>query len=109
MPGGNVADKSSTKSFGTQNASKSTDSFSIKASAIPVNLASLPSSKNVQAALEEISTQVAVQTTAPTGADVTEGDLWYDTDDDILFVRRDTSWIEMVQEELSGNIDGGSW
>jgi|TARA_R100001530_G_scaffold1267_2_gene2212 hypothetical protein len=109
MPGGNVADKSSTKSFGTQNASKSTDSFSIKASAIPVTLASLPSSKNVQAALEEISTQVAVQTTAPTGADVTEGDLWYDTDDDILFVRRDTSWIEMVQEELSGNIDGGSW
>jgi len=53
MPGGNVADKSSTKSFGTQNASKSTDSFSIKASAIPVTLASLPSSKNVQAALEK--------------------------------------------------------
>ena len=109
MPGGNVADKSSTKSFGTQNASKSTDSFSIKASAIPVTLASLPSSKKVQAALEEISTQVAVQTTAPTGEDVTEGDLWYDTDDNQLFVRRDSSWTEMVQEDLTGDIDGGTW
>ena len=109
MPSAKVTSNSATKSFGTQNATKSSDSFTINASAIPVTLSSLPTCKNVQAALEDISTQVAVQTTAPTGADVTEGDLWYDTDDDILFVRRDTSWIEMVQEELSGNIDGGSW
>lgn len=109
MPSGKVTSNSATKSFGTQNAAKTTDSFSINASAIPVTLASLPSSKNVQAALEEISTQVAVQTTAPTGADVTEGDLWYDTDDDQLFVRRDSSWTEMVQEDLTGDIDGGTW
>ena len=61
-----------------------------------------------QAAFEELALEKFSQAAAPTTG-VTEGDLWYDTDDDILFVRRDTSWTEMVQEELSGNIDGGTW
>jgi hypothetical protein len=63
----------------------------------------------VKDAIEEVATQIAVGTTAPTGATVTEGDLWYDTDDDQLFVRRDSSWTEMVQEDLTGDIDGGTW
>jgi precorrin-2 methylase len=98
----------STKSFGTNVVSKTTDSFSINSSAIPHSSTNVTAS-NVRDAIEEVATQVAVGVSAPTGATVTEGDLWYDTDDDIFYVRRDTSWIELVQEELTGNIDGGTW
>ena len=98
----------STKSFGTNTASKTTDSFSINSSAIPHSSTNVTAT-NVRDAIEEVATQVAVGATAPTGAAVTEGDLWYDTDDDQLFVRRDSSWTEMVQEDLTGDIDGGTW
>ena len=96
------------KSFNTQTAAKSVESFTIDSGKIPHSSSNVAAG-NVKDALEEVATQLAVGTAAPTGLTVTEGDLWYDTDDDILFVRRDTSWIEMVQEELSGNIDGGTW
>jgi hypothetical protein len=95
------------KSFSTQTAIKSSESFTINSAKIPHTSSNI-SSTNVKDAIEEVATQVAVGASAPVTA-VTEGDLWYDTDDDILFVRRDTSWIELVQEELSGNIDGGTW
>jgi hypothetical protein len=98
----------STKSFGTNTASKTTDSFSINSSAIPHSSTNVTAT-NVRDAIEEVATQVAVGATAPTGSAVTEGDLWYDTDDDQLFVRRDSSWTEMVQEDLTGDIDGGTW
>ncbi len=98
----------STKSFGSQTVTKTTDSFSINSSSIPHNSTNITAS-NVRDAIEEVATQVAVGATAPTGAAVTEGDLWYDTDDDIFYVRRDATWVELVQEELSGNIDGGTW
>ena len=98
----------STKSFGTNVVSKTTDSFSINSSAIPHSSTNVTAS-NVRDAIEEVATQVAVGATAPTGSAVTEGDLWYDTDDDQLFVRRDSSWTEMVQEDLTGDIDGGTW
>jgi len=96
------------KSFNTQTAAKSVESFTIDSGKIPHSSSNVAAG-NVKDALEEVATQLAVGTAAPTGLTVTEGDLWYDTDDDILFVRRDTSWIELVQEELSGNIDGGTW
>jgi len=96
------------KSFNTQTAAKSVESFTIDSGKIPHTSTSLTAG-NVKDALEEVATQVAVGVSAPTGATVTEGDLWYDTDDDIFYVRRDTSWIELVQEELTGNIDGGTW
>jgi hypothetical protein len=98
----------STKSFGSQTVTKTTDSFSINSSSIPHNSTNITAT-NVRDAIEEVATQVAVGATAPTGAAVTEGDLWYDTDDDQLFVRRDSSWTEMVQEDLTGDIDGGTW
>ena len=100
--------KVASKSINTQTASKSVESFTIDSGKIPHTSASVTAT-NVKSALEEVATQVAVGTTAPTGVAVTEGDMWYDTDDDILYVRRDTSWVELVQEELSGNIDGGTW
>ncbi len=98
----------STKSFGSQTVTKTTDSFSINSSSIPHSSTNVTAS-NVRDAIEEVATQIAVGTTAPTGVAVTEGDLWYDTDDDQLFVRRDSSWTEMVQEDLTGDIDGGTW
>jgi len=96
------------KSFSTQTAIKSSESFTINSAKIPHSSSNITAT-NVRDAIDEVATQVVAGTTAPTGVDVTEGDLWYDTDDDILFVRRDTSWTEMIQEELSGNIDGGTW
>ena len=47
-----VTSNASAKSVGTQNASKSSDSFNIKASAIPISLTTFPNIKNVQDAVE---------------------------------------------------------
>ena len=66
------------------------------------------SETDLQNAVAELANEKFVQDAAPT-VGVTEGDLWYDADDDILNVRRDTSWVELVQENLTGGIDGGTW
>jgi len=96
----------SSKTFGTQVATKTDDAFNINASAIPISSPSV-TAKNVEDAIEEVATQVAVQATAPTSA-VTEGDIWYDTDDDKLYVRDEDSWNELVSS-ISGTVDGGSY
>ena len=106
MPSGKVTSNSATKSFGTQNASKSIDSFSIAASAIPLTLASLPDAKNVQEAIERVTGKTASGPTAP-GTPL-EGDIWYDTDDDEFYVRDEDSWNEVVTS-VSGTVDGGSY
>ena len=46
---------------------------------------------NVQEALEQLADQSFRQAAAPTGATVSEGDTWYDTDDDDFKVYRETS------------------
>jgi|TARA_R110000824_G_C14817095_1_gene636291 hypothetical protein len=38
----------------------------------------------------------------------TEGDLYYDTDDDKLYTRDEDSWNEIVTS-ISGTVDGGSY
>ena len=80
----------STKSIGSQLATKTTDSFSINSGAIPHSSSNVTAS-NVRDAIEEVATQVAVSASAPTSA-VTEGDIWYDTDDNLLYVRVDSAW-----------------
>ena len=116
MPSGKVTSNSATKSFGIQNATKSIDSFTIKASAIPVTLigAEISASKNVQDALEnlnenlsEIGGKVAAQSASP-GSPV-EGDIWYDTDDDKFYIRDEDSWNEVVVSGISGTVDGGGF
>ena len=114
MPTVKVTTAAATKSIGVQTAAKSSESFAINAAKIPHSSSSIVAS-NVQDALEEVvvklvqfQTQIAVQTTAPT-VSVNEGDLWYDTDDDQLYVRRNSTWTEIVQEDLTGDIDGGTW
>ena len=105
---GKTTSNVASKSFNTQTASKAIETFIINSNKIPHSSSSIIAT-NVSDAIEEVATQVAVGVSAPTGATVTEGDLWYDTDDDQLFVRRDSSWTEMVQEDLTGDIDGGTW
>mgnify|MGYP001192322735 CR=1 FL=1 len=95
------------KSFGVQTVAKSTESFTINSSKIPHSSSNVVAT-NVQDAIDELGSQIAVGASAPTSS-VTEGDLWYDTDDDIFYARRDTAWVELVQEDLTGNIDGGTW
>ena len=46
---------------------------------------------NVQDALEQLADQDFRQAAAPTGTTVSEGDTWYDTDDDEFKVYRETS------------------
>lgn len=106
MPSAKVVSNSASKSFGTQNASKSSESFSIQASAIPISLTTLTSVKNVQEAIERVSSQTAVAAAAPSAPE--EGDIWYDTDDDKLYIRDEDSWNELVSS-ISGTVDGGSY
>ena len=101
-----VTSNASAKSVGTQNASKSSDSFNIKASAIPISLTSYPNIKNVQDAVEKVTGQVSVADSAPGSPD--EGELWYDSDDDKFYIRDEDSWNELVSS-VSGTVDGGSY
>ena len=106
MASGKVITKSFSKSFGTNVASKTTDSFSINASGISISLASLPDEKNVQSAMDRITNKTAASATAP--GNPLEGDIWYDTDDDKFYVRDEDSWNEVVSSR-SGTVDGGSY
>ena len=62
--------------------------------------------KNLSAALEEVAGQQAKQASAP-GSPV-EGNMWYDTDDDVMYVRDEDSWNEI---HVSGRtaLDGGTF
>jgi hypothetical protein len=68
---------------------------------------------NVQEALEQLTDQSFRSDTAPTGSNLQEGDLWYDTDDDQLYVYRETSSnaFEFVPlaaaTDTMDNLDGG--
>ena len=108
MASAKVVNNSATKSFGTQTAKKSVDSFSVDASAIPVTLTgSISSAKNVKAALEALDNRTAAQPAAPSSP--TEGDVWYDTDDDKFYIRDEDSWNEIVVSGISGTVDGGGY
>ena len=109
MPQAKVTNKSASKTVGTQNASKTTDSFSIQASSIPVVLtgAGVSSAKNVRDALERLDEKVITQASAP--GSPAEGDIWYDSDDDKFYVRDQDSWNEIVVGGVSGTVDGGGY
>tara|TARA_R110000796_G_scaffold67431_3_gene154544 strand:+ start:1016 stop:1366 length:351 start_codon:yes stop_codon:yes gene_type:complete len=66
-------------------------------------------SSNVQAALEELASFNFQQDSTPTGTSVTEGDTWYDTDDNEYKIYRETSagvfqWVPI----MVGSVDGDS-
>ena len=68
---------------------------------------------NIQDALEQLADQFFRGDDAPTGSNLTEGDLWYDTDDDQLKVYRETSANNFEFVPLASatgtmdNLDGG--
>ena len=93
------------KSIGTKQVQKTSESFQIDATKIPTSSASI-TAKNVQDALEEVANQTAKQASAP-GSPI-EGNMWYDTDDDVMYIRDEDSWNEI---HVSGRstLDGGTY
>ena len=70
---------------------------------------------SVQNALETLADQFFRGDTAPTGSNLEEGDLWYDTNDDQLMVYRETSPSNFEFVPLASatgtmdNLDGGGF
>lgn len=62
---------------------------------------------DLQSAVAALANEKFAQDGTPSGA--AEGAIWYDTDDDILYVRRNSTWTKLIQENVSGGIDGGSF
>lgn len=71
----------------------------------------------VQGAIEQLADQQFRQTGTPSGSNVEEGDIWYDTDDDQLKVYRETStnvfeWVAVILGDAasdSDTLDAGSF
>jgi len=74
-------------------------------------------SSNLQTALQQLADQNFRGTNAPTGGTVSEGDTWYDTDDDQFKVYRETSsgnfaWVPIMVGNISPDsdtVDAGSF
>ena len=68
----------------------------------------------VQGALEQLADQDFRSDDAPTGANVSEGDTWYDTDDNLMKVYREISsgvfaWTNLVVAETDETLDAGAF
>ena len=69
---------------------------------------------NVQTALEQLADQDFRTTSTPTGTNVSEGDTWYDTDDNLMKVYREIStgvfgWTNLVVTDLNESLDAGAF
>ena len=69
---------------------------------------------NVQAALNQLADQDFRSTSTPTGTNVSEGDTWYDTDDNEMKVYREIStgvfaWTNLVVAEADETLDAGAF
>lgn len=68
---------------------------------------------NLQEAIEQLAAQDFRSNAAPTGNNVDLGDTWYDTDDNVFYVRRTvngvTDWVALQTSENPDETDGGSF
>ena len=69
---------------------------------------------NVSDALKQLADQDFRSTTTPSGTNVSEGDTWYDTDDNIIKVYRETSvgvfeWTNLVVTDADSFLDAGAF
>ena len=69
---------------------------------------------NVQSALEQLADQDFRSNDTPTGTNVSEGDTWYDTDDNIMKVYREVStgvfaWTNLVVADTDDLLDAGAF
>jgi len=91
----------------------STSLGSQEASAINYSPTGRMAATTVQGALDEIAGDFFVQDGTPSGSQLNEGDLWYDTDDDELKVYRGTTWQTLAgaggDAETMLTLDGGSF
>ena len=91
----------------------STSLGSQEASAINYSPTGRMASTTVQGALDEIAGDFFVQDSTPSGSQLNEGDLWYDTDDDEIKVYRESTWQTLAgaggTAETMLTLDGGSF
>lgn len=89
----------------------------ITANNVTVSAYNTITSTNLQTVLQGLADQNFRGTSAPSGSTVSEGDTWYDTDDDQLKVYRETSsgnfaWVPIMVGNISPDsdtIDAGSY
>ena len=100
-----VSTTNTTKSIGSQTTTKGTESFSLDTTKIVHDSAGI-TAKNLSDALDEVAGQQSKQASAPSSP--IEGNMWYDTDDDVMYIRDEDSWNEI---HVSGRstLDGGTF
>ena len=69
---------------------------------------------NLQDAVQQLADQDFRSTDTPTGTNVSEGDTWYDTDDNEMKVYREIStgvfaWTNLVVAEADETLDAGAF
>lgn len=87
------------------------------ASAVACEAHGTVTATTVQGAIEQLADQQFRTAGQPTGSNVAEGDIWYDTDDDQLKVYRETStnvfqWVAVILGDAasdSDTLDAGSF
>jgi hypothetical protein len=84
------------------------------ASALPFVPYGTISATNVQAALSQLADQDFRTDSTPSGTNVSEGDTWYDLDDNIYKIYREISagvfaWTNLVVAETDTSLDAGAF
>lgn len=98
----------------TRSVSVSTEALpstnTVAASAVSFGAYSPLTATNVEAAIQQLADQNFRGTSTPTGDNVQEGDTWYDTDDDQMYIYRETSsgvfnWVPVLLGAAGGDSD----
>ena len=84
------------------------------AAALPFTPYGTITATNVQAALSQLADQDFRTDSAPSGTNVSEGDTWYDLDDNTMKVYREIStgffaWTNLVVTETDDTLDAGAF
>jgi|MEHZ01.5.fsa_nt_MEHZ011416304.1_2 hypothetical protein len=84
------------------------------ASQIAIQPVSTLTASNIQDALQQLADQDFRSNDTPTGTNVSEGDTWYDLDDNIMKVYREISsgvfaWTNLVVAETNDTLDAGAF
>ena len=86
----------------------------VSAAALPFEPHGTVTATNVQSALEQLADQDFRSNDTPTGTNVSEGDTWYDLDDNTMKVYREISsgvfaWTNIVVAETNDTLDAGAF